>query len=118
VHKTKFNTIKDAIKTPIETAKTFVKEKFGEIVQWAKDLPGDIGKGIASFITDATDSIGDLADKLIKKFKKALGINSPSKVFTEMGGHIISGLINGLASGNLKDLRWKVVFSEFRWWYF
>jgi hypothetical protein len=54
----------------------------------------------------------DLADKLVKKFKKALGINSPSKVFTEMGGHIISGLTNGLTSGNLLDLG-KLVFKNF-----
>jgi hypothetical protein len=58
------------------------------------------------------DSISGLADKLIKKFKSALGINSPSKVFMKFGSGIISGLINGLTTGNLLDLG-KSVFKNF-----
>jgi tape measure domain-containing protein len=89
-----------------------VKTKFDDIVSSAKELPGKIGKGIKDNVTHAIGAIGDLADELIKKFKKALGINSPSKVFMKLGSGVISGLINGLTVGNLKDLG-KQVFQDF-----
>lgn len=91
---------------------TTVKNKFSEIIQAAKDLPGAIGKGIKDFIGDAVGAIGSVANELVKKFKDALGIHSPSKVFMEMGGHILDGLVNGLTSGNLLDLG-KAVFKDF-----
>lgn len=53
-----------------------------------------------------------LADSLVKKFKAALGIHSPSKVFYDMAGWIIKGLVNGLSAGNLKELGTKV-FKDF-----
>jgi phage-related protein len=107
-----FSKIKSAITDPIGEAKDFVLGKFKDIVDAAKNIPSGIAKGITGFMADAIDSIEGLADKLVKKFKKALGINSPSKVFTDMGGHIISGLINGLTGGNLLDLG-KSVFKDF-----
>jgi tape measure domain-containing protein len=110
--KTIFGKIKSAITDPMGEAKDFVLGKFKDIVDAAKNIPSGIAKGITGFMTDAISSIEDLAHNIVKKFKKALGINSPSKVFTEMGGHIISGLTNGLTSGNLLDLG-KLVFKNF-----
>lgn len=37
-----------------------------------------------------------IANKMIKAIKKALGIKSPSRVFTEIGGYSAKGLIKGL----------------------
>lgn len=79
------------------------KEKFGDIVDGAKALPGKIGDGLKSMAKHAIDGIADVAHKLVSKFKSILGIHSPSRVFTEMGGHIVSGLVNGLSAGNLKS---------------
>jgi tape measure domain-containing protein len=98
----------DWFATFLDTAKT----KFGAIVDAAKNIPAGIVKGLSSGVKAIEDAIAGLADALVKKFKKALGIQSPSKVFTEMGGHILSGLANGLTSGNLLDLG-KAVFSDF-----
>jgi hypothetical protein len=100
VSKVLLEELKDGSKNLLTGATT----KFKDIIKAAKSLPGEIGKGIKDNIVHAVGAIVNLADELIKKFKKALGIKSPSKVFTEMGGHIISGLTNGLTSGNLLDL--------------
>lgn len=88
------------------------KSKFDDIVEVAKNIPKGIANGIVDGVHWVTDGIMGLANELLKQFKKTLGINSPSKVFYEMGGHILSGLINGLSSGNLLDLG-KAVFKDF-----
>ncbi|KYC67170.1 phage tail tape measure protein [Heyndrickxia coagulans] len=87
----------------MKAMKTAVKKKFSEIVDSAKALPGKIGNGIVNKAKDAVHGIAELAKKLVSKFRKILGINSPSRVFTKMGGHIVQGLINGLSAGNLKQ---------------
>lgn len=87
----------------MRSMKTAVVKKFSEIVDSAKALPGKIGDGIRSMAKHATDGIVDVAHKLVSKFRSILGIHSPSRVFTEMGGHIVQGLINGLSAGNLKQ---------------
>ena len=110
--KTNFNLIKDAIVHPIETAKNLATGIFGKIVEAAGNIPGGIVKGLKSGVKAIKDGIVGLATNLVTEFKKALGIKSPSKVFEGLGGHIISGLSNGLTSGNLLDLG-KTVFKDF-----
>jgi len=80
-----------------------VSDRFHDIVSDAKALPGKIGDGLKSMAKHAIDGIADVAHKLVSKFRSILGIHSPSRVFTEMGGHIVSGLVNGLSAGNLKS---------------
>lgn len=94
------------------TMREGIKKKFDEIVTAAKNLPGKIGKGITDKIADATSAMSNLADSLIKRFKTALGIHSPSRIFMQLGGHVISGLVKGLSGGNLKDLGMRV-FKDF-----
>jgi TP901 family phage tail tape measure protein len=43
-------------------------------------------------------TIGDVANMLPDWTRKLLGIHSPSRVFAEIGGHVISGLDQGLAA--------------------
>jgi SLT domain-containing protein len=88
------------------------KSKFLDIIKAAKEIPGGIVKGLTSGAKAIGNAIVGVADSLVKAFKKALGIKSPSKVFEGLGGHIISGLANGLSSGNLLDLG-KTVFKDF-----
>jgi SLT domain-containing protein len=92
----------------LDTAST----NFNKIVDAAKNIPSGIVAGLKSGVGAIEDAIGGLATTLVDKFKSALGIHSPSKVFTEMGGHILDGLVNGLSSGNLLDLG-KAVFKDF-----
>ena len=83
--------------------------RFREI---ASDIPRQIGEGISSNMSSATGSLQILADTMVSKFKSALGIHSPSRVFEELGGFVIQGLINGLSGSNLKDLG-QQVFKDF-----
>lgn len=78
----------------------------------ASTIPAQIGKGISDNMSSASSPIQRLADDMVTKFKSALGIHSPSRVFEELGGYVIAGLSNGLTGGNLKDLG-KTVFKDF-----
>ena len=73
-----------------------------------KEHGGNIVAGILAGIVDAIKSIGswiqnNLLKPFIDGFKKAFGINSPSKVMSEQGGYMISGLLEGL-TGKLGDV--------------
>lgn len=78
----------------------------------ASTIPAQIGKGISDNMSSASSPIQKLADDMVTKFKSALGIHSPSRVFEQLGGYVIAGLSNGLTGGNLKDLG-KTVFKDF-----
>ena len=86
--------------------------RIDDIKNAAAGIPGKIGSAITSKVKNATNAMSDLASSLVKKFKKALGINSPSRVFFDMAGWIIKGLVNGLSAGNLQDLG-KKTFKSF-----
>lgn len=88
------------------------RDSVSKIQAEARRLPSLIGGGIRDNITSATSAINDLATSLVTNFKSALGIHSPSRVFEELGGFVMEGLVNGLSDGNLLDLGTKV-FSEF-----
>jgi SLT domain-containing protein/phage-related protein len=92
--------------------KTKLTDKINDIKNAAASIPGKIGSAITSKVKNATNAMKDLASSLVKKFKSALGINSPSKVFFDMAGWIVKGLVNGLSAGNLKDLG-KKTFKDF-----
>ena len=76
-------------------------DKLGEsdTFQNGLDIVEGLANGIIAGIGKAIDAIRNLANSLIESFCGILGINSPSKVFIAIGGFIIAGLIQGLASG-------------------
>ncbi|AKA61481.1 tape measure protein [Bacillus phage Stahl] len=80
------------------------KKEYNKLEDEAKNIPKGIAKGIINAIADPEKAIAKLAESLVKKFKKALGIKSPSRVFMALGGHVIDGLVNGLDVDNLKSL--------------
>lgn len=83
-----------------------------DMVAVASNLPSRIGNGIRQNMADASSAMNDLADNMVNRFKKALGIHSPSRVFYNLGGHVIDGLVNGLGDKDLKSLG-KDVFNDF-----
>lgn len=83
-----------------------------DLANVASDIPRQIGNGITRNMNSATNSLQSLADNMVKRFKSALGIHSPSRVFEELGGFVIQGLTNGLTGGDLKSLGTQV-FKDF-----
>lgn len=88
------------------------KDGMDAIVDVAKGLPARIGKGVRNHMDEASSSMDAVAKDMVRRFKKELGIHSPSRVFEELGGWVIKGLANGLTGEDLKSLG-KEVFSDF-----
>ena len=89
-----------------------IKEKCSNMAQSIKDkfakldlfsTGANIIKGLLNGLKDAFTAVADwVSDKvewIIDKFKSALDIGSPSKVFAEIGKFIDQGLVIGLESG-------------------
>jgi hypothetical protein len=84
-----------------------ITTKFNEGIAWLSALPGRflaIGQGIMSGLVNGIsngvawvrDKILGLASQVSDWFKDALGINSPSLVFSGFGGGITEGLARGI----------------------
>lgn len=72
----------------------------GDVVAAAELLGHDIDEGLAQAIQDnnttALDAMGITSDEVIQKAKSAYGINSPSRVFMEIGTFLNQGLAEGI----------------------
>ena len=92
----------------IEDAKT----KAGEVITTVKGVfEGlnlfDIGKnliqgfvnGVSTMIETAKNTVAGIGNSVITKMKDVLGINSPSKVFAEIGDFLMQGLVVGVETG-------------------
>ena len=91
-------------------------QAFASVLSWfGIDLPAkfsDFGRmivdgltgGIGSRLENLKNKAGELADSLKAKVKGVLGIESPSRVFMEIGGFAMQGLAEGLASSSVQPL--------------
>ena len=108
VIKTAFGLLFTAVKAGIVNTVNFFIELPGKIINAMKALPGKLltfGKdmvmgfinGIKSMAGSIITAIKDtITDKLPSFVKKALGIQSPSKVFAEIGRDVGLGFIKGV----------------------
>lgn len=73
---------------------------FGSIINKFTGLGGDTIKGLLTGLGNAGKGVADWFNNLwkdvIAKIKSWLGIQSPSKVFSDIGTQIIQGIISGL----------------------
>lgn len=108
----KFGDIKDKVVGKVKDMAKEMKDKLvggiDDLVEKAKGIPKKIGDGIVEKLSDVKSGIGELANTIIDKFKSALGIHSPSKVFEKLGGFVVAGLKNGLTSSNVKEFAGKL----------
>lgn len=110
----------DKIKDGVTRAAAVVAAKVQEVIGWFRDLPGkikgffsnapamltgigrDIVQGLVDGIRGAYDAVmgavQGLIDKIPGPVKKALGINSPSRVMMEVGANTSDGLAIGIQS--------------------
>lgn len=85
-----------------------IEDAWDSVVEWWHDVAYEDGhftiEGLLKGIWDALKNIGTwIKDHIFKPFiegfKKVFGIASPSTVMAEMGGFIITGLLNGIKNG-------------------
>lgn len=99
--------IKDGITSKIEDAKkamgdviTAVKKKIDdkieEFIDIGKDIVNGLKKGIGEAWEGFTTWVGDKFDGLVQGWNDFWGINSPSKLTSEMGTYIVEGLKKGI----------------------
>lgn len=88
------------IKTKVGDAVTKAKTKVGEYAGKFKDAGGDLVSGIKKGIENGRSKVisaaGSIAEKALNKFKKKLGIGSPSKVFAAEARWIPEGVAVGI----------------------
>lgn len=100
----------DDIKVIIGDAATFIQERFQAVLTFFTGLPEQfalIGANIVQGIVTGIDSAWEglmqkayeMANALPMWVKEVLGIESPSKVFAEIGTNIVEGLTNGISGG-------------------
>lgn len=57
---------------------------------------GSLFSGVRSAMGNVGQVLSDVKDKIVGGLKHLFGINSPSTVMAELGGHMITGLIKGM----------------------
>lgn len=95
---------------------TPVTSPFADAWTWlsssGRSLVDGLKNGIVSGLKDVGSWIkSNLVDPVVNSVKHWFGIKSPSTVFATLGGHLVSGLIKGLASSSGLDIA-KRIFGD------
>lgn len=93
-----------------------VRGAFSAAGSWLSSAGRNLISGLRSGIVDGVKGIdswikSNLVDPVVNAVKHFFGIHSPSRVFAGIGGHLVSGLMKGLASSNGLDIA-KTVFGD------
>lgn len=92
-----------------------IEEAWGSVVDWWHEVAYEDGsftiEGLLDGIWEAMKGIGTwisehIFQPFIEGFKDAFGIHSPSTVMAEMGGYLISGLLNGITTAWATLKKW------------
>lgn len=92
----KWNDAKEAVSGAIDKAKEGASKCGTALIQAGKDLIAGLKKGIESKAKEIADAASSTVQKAVSAAKKALGINSPSRVFMEIGRFTDEGFVVGL----------------------
>ena len=80
----------------IDTIKNINLSEAGEFI-----IAG-LKKGLSIGLSIIPDTMKEIADKLLSKFREVLGIHSPSKETEADGEYLVEGLINGIKNSSSK----------------
>ena len=80
----------------IDTIKNIDLSEAGEFI-----ISG-LKKGLSIGLSIIPDTMKEIADKLLSKFREVLGIHSPSKETEADGEYLVEGLINGIKNSSSK----------------
>lgn len=82
----------------VEKIKTFFKDAKDWLVQAGKDVVQGLIDGFTSMVEGAVGAVRRAMDRIREGAEAALGVQSPSTVFAEIGRHTVDGFILGLGS--------------------
>src|SRR6185437_94409 len=82
----------DAMKNMTNLMHKEFKSGMDDIVTLAGGVPARIGEAIRRNMAQASSAMDAVAKDMVSRFKKELGIHSPSRVFEDLGGWVIKGL--------------------------
>ena len=94
--KSKWTEAKSAVSGAIDKAKEGASKCGTALIQAGKDLIAGLKKGIEQKAREIADAARSVVQKAIDAAKKALKINSPSRVFMEIGRFTDEGFVIGL----------------------
>lgn len=72
------------------------------LYQAGRDLIEGLMNGVASMASSLADKAKSVVSGAVSGVKSILGIHSPSRVFSEIGVHIMEGLVKGIDTGKVK----------------
>ena len=97
--------ITDWFRQQWEGLTTYLSNLGARFEQIGLDLMLGLSRGIRNAYGIVKDTITGAADGAVGWFKDKLGINSPSRVFAELGGYTMAGLVQGLSNGEHGTLK-------------
>ncbi|MCF0232924.1 MAG: hypothetical protein HUJ63_11880 [Enterococcus sp.] len=94
----KFSQIWSTIKEKLSDAVSKIKGMASDFATAGKEIISGVIKGITGKADALLRKIGETATSALNKFKKKLGIESPSKEFAKLGAYSIEGFVKGLSN--------------------
>ncbi|MBA0289208.1 phage tail tape measure protein [Stenotrophomonas maltophilia] len=76
-----------------------------KMVQAGKNMIDGLIQGISSLAGSVGDTISGIADGAIDRFKRMLGIQSPSRVFAQLGNFTVQGFTGGIDAGRQRAVQ-------------
>ena len=95
-------TAKSAVSTLVDECADKISDKKSAFAESGKDLVRGLVSGVGDYEFLATTKARSIANSFIRAFEKAMGIESPSKVFYGEGEYTILGFVNALADNASK----------------
>ncbi len=90
------NDVKTALSVPINQSLASIRNKRPAFYSAASFLVDGFVKGVSDNASKVSKQIQLMAESALTSAQTALGIHSPSKVFTEIGGYVVDGFSNGI----------------------
>lgn len=88
--------IKETVNEKLEAVKSAISGKVEAFKQLGRDLLEGLKSGILEKVGNIIEAVKGAVSAAIEAGKRALGIESPSKVFAEMGENMMLGLARGV----------------------
>jgi len=93
-------TVVDSVTQSIDGVIAAVGEKAEDFSEIGANIMSAIGQAILDNVGDVMEAMTSVIEDVIQWAKDLLGIESPSKVFMEIGDNVTAGLVNSIERGH------------------